>query len=57
MVAPKIKKITAAQNARLRRHRDVNKHSDNYMRSMRFNMMRGLTFEQADAKAKASYGK
>ena len=52
-----IKRLTAAQNARLRRHRDVNKHSDRYMRSMRFNMMRGLTFEQADAKAKASYGK
>ena len=46
-----IKRLTAAQNARLRRHRDVNKHSDRYMRSMRFNMMRGLTFEEAHKRA------
>lgn len=55
MGAPKVKKLTEAQKARLRKH-SVN-HSDNYMRSMRMNMARGLTFEQADAKAKASYGK
>lgn len=55
MVAPKIKRLTEAQKARLKKH-SVN-HSDNYMRSMRFNMMRGLTFEEADAKAKARYKK
>jgi hypothetical protein len=55
MGAPKVKRLTEAQKARLRKH-SVN-HSDNYMRSMRMNMARGLTFEEADRKAKASYGK
>ena len=55
MGAPTVKRLTEAQKARLRKH-SVN-HSDNYMRSMRMNMARGLTFEEADRKAKASYGK
>ena len=55
MGAPKVKRLTEAQKARLREHSKT--HSDNYMRSMRMQMARGKTFEQADAIAKARYKK
>lgn len=49
MVAPKIKRLTEAQKARLREHSKT--QSDRHMRSMRMMMMRGLTFEEAHKRA------
>ena len=49
MVAPKIKRLTEAQKARLREHSKT--QSFRHMRSMRMLMMRGLTFEEAHRRA------
>ena len=49
MGAPKVRRLTAAQKARLREHSKT--QTARHMRSMRMLMMRGLTFEEAHRRA------
>lgn len=49
MPAPKVRRLTEAQKARLKQHSKT--QTARHMRSMRMLMMRGLTFEEAHKRA------
>jgi len=52
---PGLKKLTQDQKKKLLKHKEH--HSDKHMKSMRMNIMRGMTFDESHKKAMKSVGK